>query len=52
VNGKGILGEEHPLNMYYSYGIRDDIGFDFDPISGRLWDTENGPGFGGMKLTL
>lgn len=52
VKGKGILGEKHPLNMYYSYGIRDDIGFDFDPISGRLWDTENGPGFGGMKLTL
>jgi glucose/arabinose dehydrogenase len=43
---KGILGEEHPLNIYYAYGIRNGFGLDFDPVSGKLWDTENGPGFG------
>jgi aldose sugar dehydrogenase len=42
----GILGEEYPLNMYYAYGIRNSFGMDFDPITGNLWDTENGPGFG------
>jgi aldose sugar dehydrogenase len=37
---------EDPLNRYYAYGIRNSFGFDFDPITGNLWDTENGPGFG------
>src|SRR5215204_261739 len=40
--GKGILGDEHPLNLYYAYGIRNSFGMDFDPLTGRLWDTENG----------
>ncbi len=39
----GILGENPPLNLYYAYGIRNSFGFDFDPVSGKLWDTENGP---------
>ena len=43
---KGILGENYPLNLYYAYGIRNSFGIDFDPISGLLWDTENGPAFG------
>jgi len=42
----GILGEESPLNRYYAYGIRNSFGIDFDPITGILWDTENGPAFG------
>jgi aldose sugar dehydrogenase len=46
VNGSGILGEEHPLNKYYAYGIRNSYGMDFDPVTGKLWDTENGPNFG------
>jgi aldose sugar dehydrogenase len=46
VNGKGILGDEHPLDMYYAYGIRSSFGMDFDPVTGRLWDTENGPDYG------
>jgi glucose/arabinose dehydrogenase len=46
MNGNGILGEEHPLNLYYAYGIRNGFGLDFDPITEKLWDTENGPGFG------
>ncbi|HKG87778.1 MAG TPA: PQQ-dependent sugar dehydrogenase [Nitrososphaeraceae archaeon] len=44
--GKGILGDEHPLSLYYAYGIRNSFGMDFDPITGNLWDTENGPGYG------
>ena len=42
----GILGSEEPLNKYYGYGIRNGFGLDFDPISGKLWDTENGPEYG------
>jgi Glucose/sorbosone dehydrogenases len=42
----GILGSEEPLNKYYGYGIRNGFGLDFDPITGKLWDTENGPTYG------
>lgn len=38
----GILSNEHPLNLYYAYGIRNSFGMDFDPVTGNLWDTENG----------
>jgi glucose/arabinose dehydrogenase len=44
--GEGILGSDHPLNFYYAYGIRNSYGIDFDPLTGYLWDTENGPWFG------
>jgi glucose/arabinose dehydrogenase len=40
--GEGILGTEYPSNLYYAYGIRNSFGMDFDPITGYLWDTENG----------
>jgi len=30
------------LSRYYAYGIRNSFGITFDPITGRLWDTENG----------
>jgi aldose sugar dehydrogenase len=43
VGGIGILGDEDPLNKYYAYGIRNSFGIDFDPVTGKLWDTENGP---------
>jgi aldose sugar dehydrogenase len=39
----GIIGNTHPLNKYFAYGIRNSFGLDFDPLTGRLWDTENGP---------
>jgi glucose/arabinose dehydrogenase len=42
----GILGDSIPLRLYYAYGIRNSFGMDFDPISGNLWDSENGPGNG------
>ncbi|HJT84560.1 MAG TPA: PQQ-dependent sugar dehydrogenase [Nitrososphaeraceae archaeon] len=45
-NGTGLLGDEFPLNMYYAYGIRNSFGLDFDPVTDKLWDTENGPQFG------
>ncbi|MFZ0566500.1 MAG: PQQ-dependent sugar dehydrogenase, partial [Nitrososphaeraceae archaeon] len=32
-----------PLSKYYAYGIRNSFGMDFDPLTGNLWDTENGP---------
>ena len=42
----GVLGDEYPLNMYYAYGIRNGFGMDFDPVTGDLWDTENGESVG------
>jgi aldose sugar dehydrogenase len=46
-NGNGVgnvlsaMGVD--LSKYYAYGIRNSFGFDFDPLTGILWDTENGP---------
>jgi len=40
-NEEGLL-----LNKYYAYGIRNSFGIDFDPVTGNLWDTENGPQYG------
>ena len=42
----GLIGSEDPLNLYYAYGIRNSFGIDFDPVTGNLWDTENGPNYG------
>jgi len=44
--GKSVLGNEFPLNLYYAYGIRNSFGIDWDPVTGYLWDSENGPNFG------
>ncbi|MFZ0696091.1 MAG: PQQ-dependent sugar dehydrogenase [Nitrososphaeraceae archaeon] len=44
VSNSGIIGDETPLNLYYAYGVRNSFGINFDPITGNLWDTENGPG--------
>lgn len=38
-----IFGDGLPLNIYYAIGIRNSFGMDFDPLTGNLWDTENGP---------
>jgi aldose sugar dehydrogenase len=38
-----ILGKKNPLNLYYAYGIRNSFGIDFDPVTKKLWDSENGP---------
>jgi glucose/arabinose dehydrogenase len=42
----GILGKEYPVNLYFAYGVRNSFGLDFDPLTGYLWDTENGPDYG------
>jgi aldose sugar dehydrogenase len=39
---QGILGDNYPLNLYFAYGIRNSFGFAFDPLTGKIWDTENG----------
>ena len=44
--GTGILGSEYPLNLYYAYGVKNSFGIDFDPVTKKLWLTENGPRFG------
>jgi aldose sugar dehydrogenase len=40
--GEGVLGDSIPLRLYYAYGIRNSFGFDFDPVTGNIWDAENG----------
>ena len=30
------------LHQYYAYGIRNSFGMEFDPMTGKLWMTENG----------
>jgi aldose sugar dehydrogenase len=41
-----LLGDGDPLDKYYAYGIRNSFGLAFDPVTGKLWDTENGPDYG------
>ena len=48
---KGSSAPDNPFastenNRYYAYGKRNSFGIDFDPVSGKLWDTENGPQYG------
>src|SRR5215217_7368868 len=41
--------EEEDIGMlpyYYSYGLRNGFGMTFDPVTGYIWDTENGPDYG------
>ncbi|HEX6282495.1 MAG TPA: PQQ-dependent sugar dehydrogenase [Nitrososphaera sp.] len=40
---QGVISDEVPLNLYYGYGMRQSFGMAFDPVTGNLWDTENGP---------
>jgi aldose sugar dehydrogenase len=44
--GDGILGSIPMLNLYYAYGIKNSFGFDFDPVTKKMWESENGPTFG------
>jgi len=43
---EGTLGDTGISKKYYAYGIRNTFGMDFDPVTDRLWDTENGPSYG------
>jgi glucose/arabinose dehydrogenase len=58
------LGPENQMDKYYAYDIRNSFGLAIDPVTGFLWDTENGdedydeinlvrPGFNsGWKLLM
>ncbi|MDQ4101884.1 MAG: PQQ-dependent sugar dehydrogenase [Thermoproteota archaeon] len=35
-------GDMENLRRYFAYGIRNSFGMDFEPITGKLWITENG----------
>jgi glucose/arabinose dehydrogenase len=41
-----ILGRDEPISKFYAYGIRNSFGMDFDPLTGKLWNTESGPDHG------
>jgi glucose/arabinose dehydrogenase len=43
-NGNPFQGQggDAALNRYFAYGIRNSFGIAFDPITGVLWDAENG----------
>ena len=41
---QSIIGDQSPSSKYFAYGIRNSFGINFDPLTGNLWDTENGPG--------
>jgi glucose/arabinose dehydrogenase len=32
-----------PLDSIFAYGVRNSFGLTFDPLTGRLWESENGP---------
>jgi aldose sugar dehydrogenase len=40
----GLAANNNPFgNRVWAYGIRNSFGFTFDPRTGRLWETDNGP---------
>lgn len=41
--GDNPFAKSGDLAKYYAYGIRNSFGIDLDPVTGKLWDTENGP---------
>jgi glucose/arabinose dehydrogenase len=46
VNDGFTLGNNGVLDKYYGYGIRNSFGIGFDPVTGILWETENGSNYG------
>ena len=50
INDDGSAPSDNPffnqggnLAKYFAYGIRNSFGLAFDSVTGKLWDTENGP---------
>jgi glucose/arabinose dehydrogenase len=44
INPDGTVPATNPFgSRVWAYGIRNSFGFDFDPQTGRLWESENGP---------
>ncbi|HEX2042316.1 MAG TPA: PQQ-dependent sugar dehydrogenase [Acidimicrobiales bacterium] len=42
-DGTAPADNPFPNNPVFAYGFRNVFGFDFDPATGRLWATDNGP---------
>jgi aldose sugar dehydrogenase len=42
---RGRRPADNPIahSRIFAYGIRNSFGFDFDPVTGDLWETDNGP---------
>ena len=38
-----FVGGQAGFEQWYAYGVRNSFGLAFDPITGKFWDTENGP---------
>jgi glucose/arabinose dehydrogenase len=43
-NNPFLANASEMLHKYFAYGVRNSFGLAFDPVTGSLWDTENGPG--------
>jgi glucose/arabinose dehydrogenase len=41
--GRRPAGNPIAHSKIFAYGIRNSFGFDFDPVTGDLWETDNGP---------
>lgn len=42
-DGSVPLDNPIPGSPVFAYGFRNSFGFTFDPVTGRMWQTENGP---------
>lgn len=40
--GNPLAAEGSSFTNYFAYGVRNSFGLAFDPVTGNLWDTENG----------
>lgn len=45
MNSDGSVPGDNPFpgKLIYAYGVRNSFGFAFDPLTDRLWESENGP---------
>jgi glucose/arabinose dehydrogenase len=51
LNADGSVPDDNPFvaaanpdfHRWYAYGVRNSYGIAFDPLTGKLWNTENGP---------
>tara|TARA_Y100001949_G_scaffold174375_1_gene181709 strand:+ start:39 stop:1304 length:1266 start_codon:yes stop_codon:yes gene_type:complete len=43
IDDTGVIMVIEPTEEYHAIGIRNSFGLTFDPVTGLLWDTENGP---------
>jgi glucose/arabinose dehydrogenase len=45
MTGSGLVPNDNPEsgNLVWASGLRNSIGLDFDPLTGNLWESDNGP---------